>query len=176
MPESQLIAVDIVAMVEDQGSGSPIVVLHDRQHNRLLPIWIGDPEARAISMALNKTRTPRPLTHKLLLHVAESLDGKLARVVVDRLKNHTYFASLYFQTQEKIVVVDCRPSDAIALALEARIPIFVEKKIMDEAGQANPFPGAAMRQEKRELKEEDLKKMKELLDKARQREQQSSGE
>lgn len=176
MEDSRFIPVDIVALVEDQGSGSPIVVLHDRTSNRLLPIWIGDPEARAIAMVLNKMRTPRPLTHKLLIHVVDALEGKFSRVVVDRLKNHTYFASLYIQTPQKAVAIDCRPSDAIALALEARVPIFVEKKVMDEAGQKNPFPGAAMRQAKREFKEEDLKKLKALLEKARQREQQSSGE
>jgi bifunctional DNase/RNase len=176
MPESQLIAVDIVALVEDQANGSPIVVLHDRQHNRLLPIWIGDPEARAIAIALNKMRMPRPLTHKLLLHVIEAMDGKFSRIVVDRLKNHTYFASLYIQSSQKTVAVDCRPSDAIALALEAKMPIFVEKKVMDEAGQDNPFPGIAMRQEKREFKEEDLAKLKELLEKARAREQNAGGE
>lgn len=175
MPDPKLIAVDIVALVEDQGNGSPIVVLHDRQGNRLLPIWIGDPEARAIAVALNKMRMPRPLTHKLLVHVIEALDGKLSRVVVDRLKNHTYFASLYVQTAGKTVAVDARPSDAIALALEAKIPIFVEKQVMDEAGQQNPFPGIAMRQEKREFKEEDLVKLKELLEKARAREQKAGG-
>ena len=172
----QLVPVDIVALVEDQGSGSPIVVLHDRQTNRLLPIWIGDPEARAIEVALNKVETPRPLTHKLLLSIIDSMGGKLSRIVIDRLKRHTYFASILVETNGKALQIDARPSDAIAIALEARVPIFVDKKIMDLAGQKNPFPGSAMRQEKREFKESDMKKLKEMLEKAREREQKSIGE
>lgn len=169
----QLVPVDIVALVEDHGSGSPIVVLHDRKHNRLLPIWIGDPEARAIAIALNKVSTPRPLTHKLLLSIIEGMGGKLTRIVIDRITSHTYYASVYLTLSAKIVRIDARPSDSIALALEARVPIFVDKKVMDQGGQANPFPGMAMRQEKREFKESDLKKLKELLERAREREQKS---
>lgn len=174
MAKEELIAVDIVALVEDQSNTSPIVVLHDRSHNRLLPIWIGDPEARAIAIALNRMATPRPLTHTLLLVVIEKMGGKLVRIVVDRLKNHTYFSSIYVETEAGVKVIDSRPSDSIALALEARVPIFVAKNIMDMAGQDNPFPGMAMRQEKREMKEEDLKKLKEMLEKAREREEKSN--
>lgn len=173
MPEPKLIAVDIVALVEDQANSSPIVVLHDRQANRLLPIWIGDPEARAIAIALNKMAVPRPLTHTLVLRLIEKMNAKLSRIVVDRIKNHTYFASIYVETPAGPISIDARPSDSIALALEGRVPIFVAKEVMDEAGQDNPFPGSAMRQEKREFKEEDLKKLKELLEKAREREQKS---
>lgn len=175
-PSEELIAVDIVALVEDQANSSPIVILHDRKENRLLPIWIGDPEARAIAVALNKVNTLRPLTHRLLLQIIEKMGGVLSHIVVDRIKNHTYFSTLFVKAGEKFIAIDSRPSDAIALALEARVPIFVAKSVMDLAGQPNPFPGSAMRQEKREFKEEDMKKLKELLEKAREREQKSSGE
>lgn len=173
MAEEKLVNVDIVALVEDQSNSSPIVVLHDRQNNRLLPIWIGDPEARAIAIALNKMKTPRPLTHSLLLNIISQMGGKLSHIVIDRIKNHTYFASIYIKIGDKTVSVDARPSDSVALALEARVPIFVAKNVMDEAGQENPFPGMAMRQEKREMKKEDLEKLKELLERAREREQKS---
>lgn len=173
MPDSPLIAVDIVALVEDQVNSSPIVVLHDGQHNRLLPIWIGEPEARAIAVALNRMQTPRPLTHSLLLAVIQKMGGKLTQIVVDRLQNHTYFSSLYVQMGPGGIVIDSRPSDSIALALFAKVPIFVTKEIMDIAGQTNPFPGLSLRQEKRTMKEEDLKKLQELLERAREREQKS---
>lgn len=178
MAESeQLIRVDIVALVEDEPRGGPIVILHDRRGNRLLPIWIGNPEARAIAIVLNNTKTPRPLTHTLLLSIVNTLGCKLSRVVVDRIANNTYFACIYITTAaSQDLKIDSRPSDAIALALEARAPIFVDKKVMDKVAQDNPFPGIAMRQEKREMKPEDLEKMQELLEKARQREQQASGE
>lgn len=176
MPEIQLIPVNVMALVEDQVSSSPIVLLHDQQMNRLLPIWIGDPEARAIAVVLNKTSMPRPLTHKLLINVIESMGGKFSRVVVDRLERNTYFASIYVQTEKKNIVIDARPSDAIALALEARVPIFVSKLIMDSAAQKNPFPDV-LKQEKRAAKinltEDDLRKMKELIERAREREEKS---
>lgn len=168
-----LIAVDIVALVEDQANSSPIVVLHDRAGNRLLPIWIGDPEARAIAIVLNRMKTPRPLTHNLVLKVIEAMGGKFSRTIISSIKNHTYFASMDILMSDKTLTLDARPSDAIAIALLARVPIFVAKEVMDAAGQPNPFPGSAMRQEKREMKEEDLKKMKELLERAREREQKS---
>lgn len=174
MADQKLIPVDIIALMEDQASSNPVVVLHDRTSNRLLPIWIGDTEARAIAIALNKMSMPRPLTHTLLLRAIEKMGGKLSRVVVDRLKNNTYFASIYVETAQGVKDIDSRPSDAIALALGACVPIFVTEKIMQENGQPNPFPGSAMRQEKREFKESDLKHLKELLEKAREREQQST--
>ena len=173
MEDKELMLVSVVSLVEDPVNGGPIVVLHDQPSNRLLPIWIGEPEARAISVALNHMKIPRPLTHTLILSVIEKMGGRLARIEVDRLKNHTYFASLVLQIKEGIISVDARPSDAIALALEARAPLFVARSVMDEAGQKNPFPEVSLRQEKREMNQEDVKKLKELFEKAREREQKS---
>ena len=176
MPDILLVPVIVIALIEDQVSSSPIVLLHDQQTNRLLPIWIGDPEARAIAIVLNKTLMPRPLTHKLLLNVIESMGGRISRVIVDRLERNTYFSSIYVSVNGKDIAIDSRPSDAIAIALEAKIPIFVSKIIMDKAAQKNPFPGV-FEQQKRETKlnltEADLGKMKELIEKAREREEQS---
>lgn len=176
MKQEELIQVDLMALVEDQASSSPIVLLHDKQSNRILPVWIGDPEARAIAFALNKTAITRPLTHKLVLNVVSAMAGKLAHIVLNDLKRNTYYASLCVVVGDKIVNVDARPSDAIAIAIEAGVPIFVAKKIMDSAAQANPFP-FIVRQEKRDIKdfkEEDLKRLKELLEKAREREEKST--
>lgn len=175
----QLVHVVIIALVEDQANGSPIVMLHDKEANRVLPIWIGDPEARAIAVALNKMRVPRPLTHKLLLNVLAGIGAKLLKIVVDRLQHNTYFSSIYIQQAGYIVAVDARPSDAIALALEASVPMFVSKEIMDKSSHPNPFPGPAMPQEKggikREMKPEEVVKLRELLEKARQMEEKSTG-
>lgn len=178
MAKQELVQVDLVALVEDQVSSNPIVVLHDKAGNRLLPIWIGDPEARAIAVALNKTRTPRPMTHQLLLKMVGGLGGQVLRIVVDRLENNTYLASVYIKKGQKTVAIDARPSDAVALAIYAQVPIFVDKQIMDKAAQPNPVPLASMQQTKGTLsmKEDELQKLKELLAKAREREQKSSGE
>lgn len=177
--QEQLIPVSVIALVEDQNNASPIVVLHDKISNRLLPVWIGDPEARAIAMALDNTKAPRPLTHTLLINVLGRLGFKLNSAVVDRLLNHTFYASLYVENDKGSVKIDCRPSDAIALALEAGAPIFAAKSVMDAAGQMNPIPANLTTQEKRavglkDLKADEILKLKEMLDRARRREQQST--
>lgn len=176
MLDVSLVPVIVIALIEDQVSSSPIVLLHDQRMNRLLPIWIGDPEARAITIVLNKTSMPRPLTHKLLLNIVEKMGGKLSRIVVDRLERNTYYSSIYVNIGGQDIAIDSRPSDAIAIALEAKVPIFVSKVIMDKAAQKNPFP-EVFEQQKRETKlnltESDLEKMKKLIEKAREREEQS---
>lgn len=179
-PEN-LVLVQVMALVEDEETANPIVVLHDQKGNRLLPIWIGDPEARAIGVVLHHMKTPRPLTHKLLVNTIKDMGGQLSRVVIDRISRHTYFASIYVFANEKEVKIDARPSDSIAIALEAETPIFVEKEVMEKAAQPNPLGEISMAREKGNLKtfkiedfkEEDAKKLKELLDRAREREKLS---
>ena len=89
MPEQKTSSVDVIALVEDQTSLNPIVVLQDRKTNRVLPIWIGDTEARAISLAINKVKTPRPrpLTHALIHRIIEKMGGKMVNIIIDRIKN-----------------------------------------------------------------------------------------
>lgn len=177
MPKA--ILVQIAALVEDQATSSPIVVLHDKESNKLLPIWIGDPEARAIAIALNKVKAERPLTHRLLINVIDGMGGKLMHIIVDRMKIHTYFASLYISVGDKVIKIDARPSDSIALALEAGVPIYVQRDVMDAAGQPNPFPEITMKREAKgisDFKHSDLEKLKSLLERAREREQKSSNE
>lgn len=173
-PNSELVQVDLVALVEDQDNSSPIVLLHDRAGNRLLPIWIGDAEARSIAIALNRTPMPRPLTHKLLANTIVQMGGRLISIIVNKMEGRTYFAGLNIQIGIKKMQIDSRPSDAIALALEARCPIFVTKAIMDKAAQKNPLPTFAAQQAKRPMGVKDLEKLKGLLEKAREREQKST--
>lgn len=171
MSEQKLIQVDLVMLVEDQDTGNPIVLLHDRTANKLLPIWIGETEAQAIAIALNKEKMPRPLTHKLLINAVESIGAKLSRAVIEQLRNKTYYASLYVKIGDMEICVDARPSDAIATALFALVPIFVAAEVMDIGGQKNPFANIPMQQEKREMRKEDIEKLKELLLRAREREE-----
>lgn len=173
MAEQKLIQVDLVALVEDQATMNPIVLLHDRTSDRLLPIWIGEAEASAITIILDKKKMSRPLTHKLLINVIGSMNGKLSHVVIETLKNKTYYASLRIKVGDKELCVDARPSDAIAIALEAPAPIFVAAEVMDAGGQANPFANIPMQQEKRAMKKEDIEKLKELLKCAREREEET---
>lgn len=172
-PSDELVPVDLVALMEDPGTGNPVVMLHDRVGKRILPIWIGDPEARAIDMALNKVRSSRPLTHRLLLNVTEGMGGKLLRTVISRVANHTYFAYLYIKMPTAIAKIDCRPSDAIALALEAAVPILVDKSVMEKASQPDPMPYVPAL-EKREMSREDFARMGKMLAEARKREEKAS--
>lgn len=176
-PFEELIPVDLVSLGEDSAEGNPVVILQDREGRRVLPIWIGDPEARAIDIVLNKIKTPRPLTHKLLISVVEGMGSRLSRVVIDRVTNHTYFASLYIQTPQGIHKIDSRPSDAITIALEAGVPIFVDRSVMEKAGQTLP-PSYVPQQTKREMSREDFERMGQMLTHARmiEEEQAAGGE
>jgi len=173
MPEQKTSPVDVIALVEDQTSLNPIVVLQDRKTNRVLPIWIGDTEARAISLAMNKVKTSRPLTHVLIHRIIEKMGGKMVNIIIDRIKNNTFFASINIETQGGLVRVDARPSDALAMAIEADVQIFVSKAIMNSSSQENPFSSASAIRKKRVIKPEDMEKLRSMLERAREREQKS---
>ena len=175
MNTPELIVIDLVTMMEDPGNGNPIAVLHDKGSNRLLPIWVGDHEAGAIAMALKKTKTSRPMMHQLLLNTLAKMGGRLARIIIDRLKNNTYYSSLYAEKDGEAIVIDARPTDAIALALFAQVSILVVKGIFDLGSQPNPVPGIFPQYspEKRQMKPDDMKRLREMLERAREREAQS---
>lgn len=176
--ESQPILVEIIALVEDDQAQSPLIALYDKESNRILPIWIGDAEARAIAILLNNISTPRPLTHALLANTIRVMGGQLLRVVIDRLEEHTYYATIHIDQGGNIVTIDARPSDSIAIALQSRIPLFVEKIIMDIGGQINVFPippqiEKQLGPRKIQLTKQDIERLSETLKQARERESQS---
>jgi len=174
MEASNPLTVAVSALVEDLNNSSPIVLLHHVESDRILPIWIGDFEARAISVALNKVNLERPLTHNLLHGVIKGFGGVLDSVIVDRLKDKTYFSSIYIRVDQKMIKVDARPSDAIALAITAGIPISVEQAILDVAGQKNPVQKLHHHHKNIEMSSTDIKKLSALLEAAREREQKKS--
>lgn len=109
---------------------SPIVVLEDSQGHEAFPIWIGMPEARAIALELEGVDTPRPLTHALLDNILANLQIGVRRIFINDLRNNTYFAKIDLQRGSETVTIDARPSDAIALALRAKAPIFVARSVL----------------------------------------------
>jgi len=111
-----------------------VVILKEIDGDRFLPIWIGPYEAEAITIALQEIEVSRPQTHDLIKSIITAQEGKLLRVVVSGLVEDVYYANLMLQTNEKETAVDCRPSDAIALAVRTHVPIFVERDVMDRAG------------------------------------------
>ena len=112
-----LIEMSIKGLMVDPMAGTPIVILKDKQGERVLPIWVGVPEANAIALQIENVSTPRPMTHDLLRNIITDLEGRVDRVVVSDLRDNTYFAIIHLTVRGERVAVDARPSDAIALAL-----------------------------------------------------------
>lgn len=111
-----------------------VVILREKDAERFLPIWIGPAEADAIAVRLQEVSVARPLTHDLLTNLVEQLGGIIRSVVVNDLANDTFFARIHIEQNGQNLEIDSRPSDAIALAVRARVPIYVEESVLDRAG------------------------------------------
>ena len=127
------IEMTIKGLMVDPITNMPIVILKDKDGERVLPIWVGIFEANAIALQIENIATPRPMTHDLLRNIITDLDGQVDRVVVSDLKDNTFFAIIHLTVKGEAVVVDARPSDAIALALRTRAPILVDETVIDNA-------------------------------------------
>jgi uncharacterized protein len=118
----------------DPVSNMPIIILRDEEEKRSLPIWVGIFEANAIALELEKISTPRPMTHDLMKNIVESVEAKVEKIVINDLRDNTFFALIHLRLGEEEITVDSRPSDAIALALRVDAPVFVSEDVLDEAG------------------------------------------
>ncbi|MGH7259699.1 MAG: bifunctional nuclease family protein [Nitrospiraceae bacterium] len=107
-----------------------IVILRDEEHAEMLPIWVGKPEASSISFALEEVPTPRPMTHDLMKAVLDVVDAKVISVVISDLKDNTYYAKIHLTFEDSEYSIDARPSDAIALALRTKAPIFANEEVL----------------------------------------------
>lgn len=110
---------------------TPVVILLDQAANRVLPIWVGPFEAQSIAIALQGIPSPRPMTHDLLKSLCEHLGVAVRRVVINDIKDGTYYAAMFLQTATGEVILDSRPSDAIALALRTGAEVFISDKLSD---------------------------------------------
>jgi uncharacterized protein len=128
-----LIEMTIKGLMVDPTTNMPIVILRDKDGERVLPIWVGIFEANAIAMQIENVETPRPMTHDLLRNVIADLKATVQRIVVSSLQENTFYALIYLVTGGETVALDARPSDALALALRTRAPIFVEESVIDHA-------------------------------------------
>lgn len=128
-----ILEVAVKGLTFDPITNVPIVILKDVSGSRLLPIWIGVFEANAIALEMEKVETPRPMTHDLLKSSFDIMKGKMDKVVVDNLRDNTFYATIYFAFEGETMQLDSRPSDAIALALRAGVPIFVTQDVMSRA-------------------------------------------
>jgi bifunctional DNase/RNase len=127
----------VVGITVDPFTNTPIVILKDLEEKDVLPIWIGLLEASSIATALENIQTPRPMTHDLLKNVLDSLDVKVIKIEVNDLRDNTYFALIHMEVDGKRLVIDSRPSDAIALALRVNAAIFVEESVIKKSAKVD---------------------------------------
>ena len=123
----------IKGLMVDPITNMPIIILRDKDGQRVLPIWVGIFEANAIALQMENVSTPRPMTHDLLRNIIQDLKGLVTKIVISDLKDNTFYALIYVETPGDVVAIDARPSDAIALALRAQAPIYVEETVIDDA-------------------------------------------
>jgi bifunctional DNase/RNase len=134
---SMIVAVRVERVTLDTSSNRFVVILKDDTYHRWLPIVVGPAEAQAIALHLEKVKPPRPMTHDLLKNILDSMKADVSRVVVNDLKENTYYAVIDLKKNGAQSKVDARPSDAIALALRVDAPIFVDEEVMQKASISN---------------------------------------
>ena len=127
------IQMKIKGLMVDPVTNMPIVILKDESESRVLPIWVGIFEANAIALRVEEIETPRPMTHDLLRNLLSTFDATVDKIVVNDLRDNTYFALIHVTARGTEFTIDSRPSDALALALRAEAPIFVEESVLDQA-------------------------------------------
>ncbi|MDP8253545.1 MAG: bifunctional nuclease family protein [Candidatus Kaelpia aquatica] len=127
----ELIEMDLVRIRIDEHRGEQVIVLKEKDGERLLPIVIGIIEASAIKMKVSGFNSPRPLTHDLLNNIIRRLKGRLDKIVVERLENSIFYAKIIIEREDgEVIEIDARPSDSVALALRAEVPIFAEDALL----------------------------------------------
>ncbi len=154
----------IRGLMMDPVTNMPIVILKDVGGESVLPIWVGIYEANAIALEIEKVTTPRPMTHDLLKNLLIGLDASVRKVVVNELRDDTFFAIIWVERDGQVISIDSRPSDALALALRVDCPIFVEDEVLKTSRQANSVSDRVSQEELRKwlenLGDEDLGRYK----------------
>ncbi len=156
-----MIKMEIFGLAMDEKTNMPLVILKDSKDKYILPIWIGALEAMAISMPLKGMSMPRPMTHDLFLDTLNNLEAELIHVEISELKDSTYYAVLAMHHGDKEHRIDSRPSDAIAMAIRAEVPILVSMEILEKIMKEQEGDYQVV------LKDEEGKKWTEILEKYR---------
>jgi bifunctional DNase/RNase len=131
----ELMEVKVMGIVVDPKASNPVVVLVDLSGQKALPIWIGVFEAEAISRGLEDVVTLRPMTHDLMKQILDTFQASLTRVVISDIKGNTFYANLHLSIEGREMIVDSRPSDAIALAVRVKAPIFIAESVIEVTKQ-----------------------------------------
>ena len=167
----QLTEVEVMRLGLDRSNNSYVVILKEKTGERLLPIWIGQPEAESIVIEMSKLRRDRPLTHDLCKTLITGLGGTLRRIHITKVENRTYFAELQIHRDDQIINIDARPSDSIAIALRFSAPMFAQDSLLTslvfedatEEGETYLSPGANPPSSTDEMSAEQLKSYLENL-------------
>lgn len=127
-----MIEMKVMGIALDTRTGSPIVVLHDKENRRALPIWIGSAEASSIIRKIENLFVTRPMTHDLIISIIEKVGYKISKVEINDVEKETYFATIFLENEDdgKIIEIDSRPSDAIAIAIRIDAPIYVTANVL----------------------------------------------
>lgn len=128
-----MVKMEIKGLLMDPVSNMPVVILRDEGDGVFLPIWVGIFEANAIAIEMEKITTPRPMTHDLLKNVLAELQTRVDRIVINELRENTFFARIHLSRGSEKWMIDSRPSDAIALALRSKAEIFVEEDVLEKS-------------------------------------------
>ncbi len=154
----------IRGLMMDPVTNMPVVILKGIEGESVLPIWVGIYEANAIALEMEKVATPRPMTHDLLKNLLIGLDAQVRKVVVNDLRDDTFFAVIWLEKEGQTISIDSRPSDALALALRADCPIFVEDEVLKTSRLSSAISDKVSSEELRKwlenLGEEDLGRYK----------------
>ncbi|NIM52070.1 MAG: bifunctional nuclease family protein [Gemmatimonadales bacterium] len=126
-----MIEVKVAHLGLDRATNTPVVILQEKEGERVLPIWIGPAEASAIAMELGGVKFSRPLTHDLVKQIVLGLGADLKRVLISQVKENTYYAELHLHRDDHVIQIDARPSDSIAVALRLKAPIFTQESLLE---------------------------------------------
>lgn len=158
------IEMKIRGLMMDPVTNMPIVILKDASGDSILPIWVGVYEANAIALEIEKVQTPRPMTHDLIKNVLLGLNVRVQKIVVNELREDTFYALIWLERDGQTITIDSRPSDALALALRTDAPIFVEEAVLKSSRIAGAMSEKVNNEELRRwlegLDEDDLGKYK----------------
>lgn len=128
--KNEIFQIKLIGLIIDPISKSPVMILKVIDLKKVIPIWIGEYEANAITMELEKISAPRPMTHDLLANVINALPGELDRITIDCMKENTYHAKMHFKMDKGEKLVDCRPSDAVIVALKNNVDMYMHESII----------------------------------------------
>ncbi|MCK4762139.1 MAG: bifunctional nuclease family protein [Candidatus Aminicenantes bacterium] len=146
----KVIKVNLVGLILDPVSKTPVMILKPDHENKIIPIWIGGYEADAITMELENIRPPRPMTHDLIKDILFHLNAVVEKIVITDIVDNTYYAELHIRKDNEVSIIDCRPSDAVAIALKNRAHIYISESVYQSSVLSDFFANFVHNEEKLE--------------------------